>query len=93
MIQKDKKPFDKSISIKSVKKTSIADSDLDISSTTAWVAQQVLRTLANLPEMTIKRLAVERKSVVKNSEEEVTNSIWEIDFFNAIYGLNTLLSN
>ena len=35
MIQKDKKPFDKSISIKSVKKTSIADSDLDISSTTA----------------------------------------------------------
>ena len=93
MIQKDKKPFDKSISIKSVKKTSIADSDLDISRTTAWVAQQVLRTLANLPEMTIKRLAVERKSVVKNSEEEVTNSIWEIDFFNAIYGLNTLLSN
>ena len=93
MTQKDTKPFDKSISIKFAKKTSMADSDWDISSTTAWVAPQVLRTLANLSEMTIKRLAVERENVVKNSEEEVTNSIWEIDFFNAIYGLNTLLSN
>ena len=47
----------------------------NISSTTSWVVQEVLSTIAILSAVTVKRLAVEQKVKQKYFENKVTNSI------------------
>ena len=63
-----------------------------MSSTTIWLAQEVVETLAILSAMTVKRLVVEQKVKQKISKTKLEILFSKTKISKAIFALNTLLT-